>query len=99
MLLPEVLTKPVREDPDSDEVGALTGLLGRLDLRPCDEATARLSVVLAVSYGLRAADAVHLATAIAAGADRFLPSNRRDFPPTINEIDIVYPEDLVTNGA
>ena len=34
-----------------------------------DEATARLAVALAVKYGLRAADAAHLATAVASGAD------------------------------
>lgn len=94
LLLPEVLTKPLREDPDSPEVKALAGLLGRLDLRPVDEATARLAVGLAVTYRLRAADAVHLATAVTSGADRFLTNNRRDFPTTIDEIDIVYPEDL-----
>ena len=94
LLLPEVLTKPLREDPDSPEVKALAGLLGRLDLRPVDEATARLAVGLAVTYRLRAADAVHLATAVTSGADRFLTNNRRDFPTTLDEIDIVYPEDL-----
>ena len=94
LLLPEVLTKPMRDDPDSAEVTALIGLLGRLDLRPIDEATARLAVAMAVSYGLRAADAAHLATAVAGGADRFLTNNRRDFPATINEIAVVHPEDL-----
>lgn len=94
LLLPEVLTKPLREDPDSAEVKALAGLLGRLELRPVDEATARLAVALAVTYRLRAADAVHLATAVASGADRFLTNNRRDFATTIDEIDVVYPEDL-----
>ena len=96
LLLPEVLTKPLREDPDSAEVKALAGLLGRLELRPVDEATARLAVALAVTYRLRAADAVHLATAVASGADRFLTNNRRDFPATIDEIDVVYPGDLAT---
>lgn len=94
LLLPEVLTKPLRDDPESAEVKALAGLLARLDLRPLDEPTARLAVALAVSYGLRAADAAHIATAVASGADRFLTNNRRDFPTTINEIAVVYPEDL-----
>lgn len=94
LLLTEVLAKPMRDDPDSEEVAALVSLLSRLDLRPFDDATARLSLALAVSYGLRAADAVHLATAVAAGADRFLTNNRKDFPRTITEIDIVYPDDL-----
>jgi len=99
LLLPEVLTKPFREDPDSAEVRALAGLLGRLDLRPLDEATARLAVALAVKYGLRAADAAHLATAVASGADRFLTNNRRDFPSSIEEIDVVYPQDLADDSA
>ena len=94
MLLPEVLTKPMRDKPGSAEATALVGLLGRLDLRPFDEATARLAVALAVSHGLRAADAAHLATAVASGADRFLTNNRRDFPTTIDEIAVIYPEDL-----
>lgn len=94
LLLLEVLTKPMRSDPASAEAAALTGLLSRLDLRPLDQSTARIALSLSVSHGLRAADAVHLATAVAAGADRFLTNNRKDFPQTITEIDIVYPEDL-----
>jgi predicted nucleic acid-binding protein len=53
-----------------------------------------LGVVLAVKYGLKAADATHLATAVAAGADRFLTNNERDFPRTITEVGITYPIDL-----
>lgn len=94
LLLAEVLAKPMRADPQSDETRSLAGLLSRLDLHPLDAATARLALALSVSYGLRAADAAHLATAVATGADRFLTHNRRDFPQTIAEIDIVYPEDL-----
>lgn len=94
LLMPEVLTKPMRTDPESDETAALVSLLSRLDLRPLDASTARLALVLAVTYGLRAADAVHLATAVAAGAQRFVTNNRKDFPKTIAEIDIVYPDDL-----
>lgn len=94
LLLPEVLSKPMRDDPASAETAALTALLSRLDLYPLDEPTGRLSLALAVSHGLRAADAAHLATALAAGADRFLTNNRTDFAVTITEIGIVYPEDL-----
>lgn len=95
MLLPvEVLAKPLRADPGSAEAVALASLLGRLELRPVDEHVARLALGLAVQYGLRAADATHLATAIAAGADRFLTNNRKDFPQTISEIDVVYPDEL-----
>jgi predicted nucleic acid-binding protein len=96
LLLTEVLAKPMRDDPDSAEVSGLVSLLSRLDLHPFDAATARLALALAVSYGLRAADAVHLATAVASGSARFLTNNRKDFPQTITEIDVVYPEDLPT---
>lgn len=94
LLLAEVLTKPMRDDPSSDETKALLSLLSRLELRPLDEPTARLALALAISHGLRAADAAHLATAVAGGADRFLTNNCKDFPRTITEIDIVYPGDL-----
>ena len=93
LLLPEVLSKPLR-DGRTDEIAALAGFLTRLDLRPVDRATADLATALACSYGMRAADAVHLATAVAAGADRFITNNRKDFPPSISEVDVTYPVDL-----
>lgn len=94
LLLVEVLAKPMRSDRDSAETLALTELLSRLDLVPLDEATARVSLGFAVKYGLNAPDATHLATAVLAGADCFLTNNRKDFPKTIVEIEVVYPEDL-----
>jgi predicted nucleic acid-binding protein len=93
LLLPELLTKPLREGA-IDELNELSALLGRLDLRPVDEATADLATALGAAYGLRAADAVHLATAINAGADRFITNDSTDFPKTITEIDVTYPVDL-----
>jgi predicted nucleic acid-binding protein len=93
LLLPELLAKPLRDGAD-DELAALAGLLGRLELLPTDRATAALATALAAAYGLRAADAVHLATAVAAGADRFITNNRRDFSRSIAEIDVIYPDDL-----
>lgn len=98
LLLAEVLTKPMRHDPDSAETGALVHLLSRLDLRPLDGPAGRLALALAISYGLRAVDAAHLATAVAAGTDQFLTNNRKDFPRSIPEIDIVYPDDLPSTG-
>ncbi len=100
LLLPELLTKPLREK-STDELEELGALLSRLDLRPVDLATAELATALGASYGLRAADAVHLATAVGAGADRFLTNNKADFPRSITEIDITYPEDLtdLTTGG
>lgn len=93
LLIPELLTKPLREGAEA-ELEALVVLLGRLDLRPTDEATAQLAATFGATHGLRAADAVHLATAVSAGADRFITNNANDFAKTIAEIDVTYPEDL-----
>lgn len=97
LLLPEILGKPAR-DGNSVAVRSLAGLLARLELRPVDRATATLATILAARYRLRAADAVHLATAVTMGAKRFITSNSRDFPRTISEIDITYPGDLPEAG-
>ena len=67
LLLPEVLIKPSQTGAH-EELVALGSLLGRVELRPTDEATAKLATALGASYGLRAADAIHLATAVNAGA-------------------------------
>jgi predicted nucleic acid-binding protein len=93
LLLAEVLTKPTRSG-ETDELLALAVVLSRLDLKPVDRVTAELSVTIGAAYGLRAADAIHLATAVNAGADRFITNNKKDFPKSIAEIDITYPEDL-----
>jgi predicted nucleic acid-binding protein len=93
LLIPEVLSKPLR-DGGPAEVRVLAALLARLDLRPVDRATAELATALGVKYGLRAADAIHLATAVALGADRFLTNNRPAFPPAITEVSVTYPVDL-----
>lgn len=93
LLLPEMLSKPTREEFDA-ELLVLGALLGRLELRPVDQATAELAVALAPLYRLKAIDAVHLATAINASTDRFITNNQSDFPQTIKEIDITYPQDL-----
>ena len=55
---------------------------------------AEVATALGARHRLRAADAVHLATAVVAGADRFITNNTRDFPKAITEIDIVYPDAL-----
>jgi predicted nucleic acid-binding protein len=93
LVLPEVLGKPLR-DGAAAEVRALAAILARLDLRPLDLATAELATSLSARYKLKAADATHLATAVAAGADRFITNNQRAFPRTITEVDITYPADL-----
>jgi predicted nucleic acid-binding protein len=93
LLLPEVLGRPLR-DGAVTEVRILAALLARLDLRPVDRATAELATALSGRYRLKAADATHLATAVGMGADRFITNNKRDFPPTITEVQVTYPADL-----
>ena len=98
LLLPEVLGKPLR-DGETSEVRILAGLLARIDLRPVDRATADLATALASKYGLRAADATHLATAVGLGAERFITNNRRDFPQAITEVKVTYPGDLTDTAC
>jgi len=93
LLLPEILSKPMREGR-ADAVMRLGVLLSRLQLLPVDAATAELATALAASYGLRAVDAVHLATAVASAADRFITNNRDDYSKSITEIVVTYPEEL-----
>lgn len=62
--------------------------------RPAARSTAEVAAGLSATYRLHAADAVHLATAVVAGAGRFLTNNRRDFGKSIAEIDVTSPEDL-----
>ena len=93
LLLPEILSKPMREGR-ADAMMRLGVLLSRLQLLPVDEATAELATALAASYGLRAVDAVHLATAVGSAADRFITNNRDDFSKSISEIVVTYPEEL-----
>lgn len=93
LLIPELFIKPMRDHAES-EIEALAVLLARLDLRPADEAIAELAASLGALHGLRAADAVHLATAVAVGADRFITNNSSDFSKTIAEIEVTYPSDL-----
>jgi predicted nucleic acid-binding protein len=93
LLLPEVLAKPLR-DRDETEVASLLTLLTLLDLHPVDRSIAQQAATLAAKYRLKAADATHLATAVALGADRFITNNRKDFPQSITEVDVVYPADL-----
>lgn len=88
-----MLAKPLRRG-DGDELAALGAILGRLTLRPVDGATAQLAVALAAAHRLKAGDAMHLATAIGAGAERFVTNNRRDFSREITEIDVTYPDEL-----
>jgi predicted nucleic acid-binding protein len=93
VLLPEVLSRP-RRDGGIAETTALIRLLARIELRPVDLTTVEMATELGATYRLRAADAIHLATAVLVGADRFITNNRKDFPKSIVEILVTYPDDL-----
>jgi predicted nucleic acid-binding protein len=97
LLLSELLSKPIRNHLENEMV-ELGDLLSRIDLLATDRATAELATSLGAFYGLHAADAVHLATAVGAGADRFITNNRADFPKSITEIAVTYPDDLRDPG-
>jgi predicted nucleic acid-binding protein len=90
MLVPEVLSPPIRRDLEH-ELHRLQELLARLELKSVDHETADLAAELGAKYKLRAADAVHLATAVIWGAERFHTNNSKDFGQQIDEIEIVLP--------
>lgn len=93
LLRPEVLIKPMRTGAE-DELRLLMILLGKLDLQAVSTQIVDAAVGLGARHGLKTVDAVHLATAVVSGANRFITNNRRDFPGTISEIQIVYPDML-----
>jgi predicted nucleic acid-binding protein len=90
VLVPELLSLPIRQQRD-EERRLLQHLLTRIDLKPVDHETADLAAELGAKYALRAADSIHLATAVIWGADRFHTNNRKDFGQPIDEIEIVFP--------
>ena len=95
LLLPEVLTKPVRSGT-SAETAELTRLLRRLELVEATEAICLRAVALGAKYGLTAMDAIHLATAVTSGAEAFLTNNTKDFKKhLVNEVPILNPGDLL----
>lgn len=93
LLEAETLIKPVRLGA-LDELAELRRLLARLALHDVTASISNLAVDLGAKYGLRTPDAVHLATAVSAGADRFITNNRRDFRQEIAEVDVTYPDEL-----
>lgn len=93
LLIPEVLINP-RRSGYGGELADLERLIARLELHEVHTSTVNLALELGSAYGLRTIDAVHLATAVLAGADRFITNNRRDFTSEIAEIDVVYPDAL-----
>ena len=80
----ELLLKPTRLGL-RDEQASLELLLA---LYPTSHGCTQLAVRLGAHYRLKTVDAVHLATAVLAGADRFVTNNRRAFTKDIAEIDV-----------
>jgi predicted nucleic acid-binding protein len=94
LLLPELLSKPIRLGLELER-DVLLNILSFLDLIPLDTATAMLAAQFGAAYKLKAPDAIHLATAVQAGADVFVTNNARDFKPElILELRVVFPNDL-----
>ncbi len=94
LLLPELLSKPIRLGLNLER-DTLLQILTFLDLMPLDSATAMLAAQLGAMYKLRAPDAIHLATAVQAGADVFVTNNANDFKPDlILELRVILPHDL-----
>lgn len=78
LLLPELLPEPTVDGAEGE----------------AEALAARLATALGAAYGLRAGDAVHLATVVATGADRFITNNASDFSKDITEVDVTYPDEL-----
>ena len=89
VLLPETLSKPMRIGDDR-ELKLVAELLARIALKPIDLEIAAGATEYRAKYRLKAADAIHLATAVVWGAERFHTNNRKDFGPHIDEIEIVW---------
>lgn len=68
----------------------LRKILSALVLVPVDSNIARVAAALRATYRLTTPDALHLATAIVVGADRFVTGNSRDFT-SVKEIPVVFP--------
>ncbi|MDD9348084.1 PIN domain-containing protein [Mumia sp.] len=88
LLVTEALTVA---DDRRDERLRMIAILGRLALLPVTQDVAVVAAALKLRHRLKTPDALHLATAITAGADQFVTINRRDFGSRITEIDIVHP--------
>jgi len=74
---------------DDSNRARVESILDRLALVPLDLHIARTAGVLRGIYRLKTPDATHLATAIMAGAERFVTGNRRDFRH-VREIEMVF---------
>jgi predicted nucleic acid-binding protein len=90
VLVSEVFAAPVGEIHEAERQ-RLINIIAALDLKDVDYEVADIAVTLRAKYRLKTPDALHLATAVLWGADRFHTNNRKDFGQQIDEIEIVFP--------
>jgi predicted nucleic acid-binding protein len=88
VLLSEVFGMPT-DRVNATEEQLLVEILAVLDLKDVDYETAQLAGAMRAKYRLKTPDALHLATAVLWGAERFHTNNRKDFGQPIDEIEIV----------
>lgn len=86
-----LLTEALALGANTPSAPRLHELIAQLQLVPVDARIATMGAALRAKYRLTSPDALHLATAVAVGADRFVTGNHRDFSQ-ISEIDIVHPD-------
>lgn len=79
LTLAEILVQPYRRRRADLAARYRELLVGSPNMRllPLDEAVAVETARIRASYGIRLADAVHLATAVSAGADAFVTNDAR----------------------
>jgi predicted nucleic acid-binding protein len=90
ILLSEVFGLPAERVSPAEEQ-RLIEILAAIDLKDVDHETAQLAAAMRGKYRLKTPDALHLATAVLWGAERFHTTNRKDFGQSIDEIEIVFP--------
>ncbi len=89
VLVPETLAKPLRLK-NTREFDTISKFLRKIELKPVDLDIAYAAAEYGAKYRLKAADAIHLATAVVWGAERFHTNNRKDFGPHIDELEVVW---------
>jgi len=93
LLIPETLIKPFRIHSES-QIDAISEILAQLTLVPVSREIATKATQYGAKYRIKTPDAIHLATAVHAGADYFLTNNRKDFSKAISEMNIVFPAEI-----
>jgi predicted nucleic acid-binding protein len=89
ILLSEVFGLPAERVSPAEEQ-RLIEILAAIELKDVDSETAQLAAAMRGKYRLKTPDALHLATAVLWGAERFHTNNRKDFEQRFDEIEIVF---------